>query len=182
MGEGTGDGADAPDGTGTGVRARVGEGTGDGAGVRDGTGEGAALGAEVRDGTGEGAALGAEVRDGTGDGVAEPLVPDTAESSPARAGWLPAPAATASPVPPASRAATGTPSQAIARLLGVLNLTSSSGRPGWAGGRGRYLRGERLVAWRPGEICDAQVPAVRGPNWPRVGGRDGAGKATREAH
>ena len=43
-----------------------------------------------------------------------------------------------------------------------------------AGGRRRYLWGARLVAWRPGEICDAQVPAVRGRNWPRVGGRDGA--------
>ena len=71
----------------------------------------------------EGTGLGAEARDGTGDGVAEPgpgVVRDTAESSPALAGWPLPPDARARPVPPASRAATGTPSQAIARLLGVL--------------------------------------------------------------
>jgi hypothetical protein len=87
------------------VRARVGDGTGLGIALRDGTGAGAG------------------VRDGTGDGVAEPgpdVARDTADSSPARAGWPPPPAARARPVPPASRAATGTPSQAIARVLGVL--------------------------------------------------------------
>ena len=100
--DGTGAGRAEPEGTGSGVRARVAEGTG----LRDGTG------------------AGAEVRDGTGEGVAEPgpgLLRDTAESSPALAGWPPPPDdARARPVPPASRAATGTPSQAIARLLGVL--------------------------------------------------------------
>jgi hypothetical protein len=91
------------------VRARVGDGTG--------------LGAALRDGTGDGTALGAEGRDGTGEGVAEPgpgVARDTADSSPAGAGWPPPPAARARPVPPASRAATGTASQAIARVLGVL--------------------------------------------------------------
>lgn len=116
------------------VPARVGDGTGLGVEVRDGTAEGTGLGAEVRDGTGAGAAvrdrtgegtgLGADARDGTGEGVAEPgpgLLLDTAESSPALAGWPPPPdAARARPVPPASRTATGTPSQAIARVLGVL--------------------------------------------------------------
>ena len=111
--DGTGAGRAEPEGTGTGVPARVGEGTGPGAKVREGTGPGI----EVREGTGRGI----EVRDG--EGVAEPgpgVLRDTAESSPARAGWPPPPAARARPVPPASRAATGTPSQAIARLLGVL--------------------------------------------------------------
>jgi hypothetical protein len=106
VGDGTGAGRAELEGTGTGVRARVGDGTG--------------LGIEVRDGTGAGAKL----RDGTGEGVAEPgpgLLRDTAESSPALAGWPPPPDdARARLVPPASRAATGTPSQAIARLLGVL--------------------------------------------------------------
>jgi hypothetical protein len=122
VGDGTGAGRAKREGTGAGVRApeRVGDGTGLGAGVRDGTGAGAA----VRDGTGEGTGLGAEARDGTGDGVAEPapgLLPDTADSSPALAGWPPPPdSARARPVPPASRTATGTASQAIARVLGVL--------------------------------------------------------------
>ena len=110
------------------MRARVGDGTGLGLEVRDGTGAGRAepegTGTGVRARVAEGTGLGAEVRDGTGEGVAEPgpgLLRDTAESSPALAGWPPPPDdARARPVPPASRAATGTPSQAIARLLGVL--------------------------------------------------------------
>jgi hypothetical protein len=125
-GDGTGAGRAEREGTGAGVRApeRVGDGTGLGIEVPDGTAEGTGLGAAVRDRTGEGTGLGAAARDGTGEGVAEPgpgLLPDTAESSPAPAGWPPPPdAATARPVPLASRTATGTPSQAIARVLGVL--------------------------------------------------------------
>jgi hypothetical protein len=86
-------------------------------------GDGTGLGAGVRDGTAEGTGLGAALRDGTGDGVAEPgpgLLLDAAESSPALDGWPPPDDARARPVPPASRTATGTPSQAIARVLGVL--------------------------------------------------------------
>jgi hypothetical protein len=111
VGDGTGAGRAEPEGTGTGVRAprRVGDGTG--------------LAAAGRDGTAEGTGLGAAARDGTGDGVAEPgpgLLLDAAESSPALDGWPPPDDARARPVPPASRTATGTPSQAIARVLGVL--------------------------------------------------------------
>ena len=135
VGDGTGAGRAEREGTGAGVRApeRVGDGTGRGAAVRDGTAEGTGQGAGVRDGTGAGAAvrdetgegtgLGADARDGTGEGVAEPgpgLLLDAAVSSPALDGWPPPDDARARPVPPASRTATGTPSQAIARVLGVL--------------------------------------------------------------
>jgi len=110
VGDGTGAGPAEREGTGAGRRVRVGDGTG--------------LGIALRDGTGDGTAVGAEGRDGTGEGVAEPgpgLLLDAAESSPALAGWPPPPDdARARPVPPASRTATGTPSQAIARVLGVL--------------------------------------------------------------
>ena len=88
------------------MRARVGDGTGLGIEVRDGTGAGRAetegTGTGVRARVSDGTGLGAEVRDGTGDGVAEPgpgVVRDTAESSPARAGRPPPPAARARPVP-----------------------------------------------------------------------------------
>jgi hypothetical protein len=92
-------------GTGTGVLAQVGTGTG--------------VLAQVGTGTGVLAQV------GTGVGVRAGR--DVAESSPA-AGWLAADT-TARPVPPASKAAAGSPSHVIARFPGFIMLTSSSGRP-----------------------------------------------------
>jgi hypothetical protein len=176
--DGTGTGVLAPGGTGAGARlgrAAGGLGTGDGvqpgrhpgglgtgdgaaaAGTAVGAGEGPA-GAGVGDPLGTGAGVGAP--DGTGVGVGQPRWPvarvtlttaecETAESSPAAAGWASPPDPTAMATPPASRAA-GSPSQAIARVPGVLMLTSSSGRPGWPAvavgtcGRPIWLHGRRV--------------------------------------
>jgi hypothetical protein len=149
VGTGVGVRVPAPEGTGTGLLTLVGTGAGvqsgqagDGDGGRAvGVGEGpAGAGAAAPLGTGTGVAA----LVGTGVGLAQPGPPAArwaaaeclpadcaeAESSRAAAGWLAPPDATASPTPPASRAA-GSPSQAIVRVPGVLMLTSSSGRPGW---------------------------------------------------
>ena len=157
---GTGTGVRLVDGTGTGVRAADGAGTGalvlvgTGAGEQPGwAGDGDGVGWRVA-GADEGAAgagvvalvgtgTGVSAPDGTGTGVAQPgtpiaryvlaacLAPECADAESSRAGWLGLADATASPTPPASRAAAGSPSQAIVRTPGVLMLTSSSGRPGW---------------------------------------------------
>jgi hypothetical protein len=136
--EGTGTGVLALVGTGVGVQPGwVGDGEGDGWRAA-GVGEGPA-GAGVLVGTG----TGVSAPDGTGTGVAQPRkpvaryalaacrTPEWADAESSRAGWLGLADATASPTPPASRAAAGSPSQAIVRVPGVLMLTSSSGRPGW---------------------------------------------------
>jgi hypothetical protein len=138
--DGTGAGVLALVGTGAGVQPGwVGDGDGDGwrvAGVGEGP-AGAGVVAAVGTGTGVSAP------DGTGTGVAQPgtpvaryvpaacLTPECPDAESSRAGWLGLADATASPTPPASRAAAGSPSQAIVRGPGVLMLTSSSGRPGW---------------------------------------------------
>jgi hypothetical protein len=140
--DGTGAGAGMLTLVGTGAGVQPGwVGDGDGAGWRvAGMGEGAA-GAGVLASVGTG--TGVSAPDGTGTGVAQPgtpaaryvlaacLAPECADAESSRAGWLGLADATASPTPPASRAAAGSPSQAIVRAPGVLMLTSSSGRPGW---------------------------------------------------
>jgi hypothetical protein len=150
--EGTGTGLLTLDGTGVGVQSgQVGEGDGDGwraVGVGEGP-AGAGVIAPLGTGTGVvalvGTGAGVVALVGTGVGVAQPGPPAVwwapaeclpadcaeAESSRAAGGWLGLADATASPTPPASRAAAGSPSQAIVRVPGVLMLTSSSGRPGW---------------------------------------------------
>jgi hypothetical protein len=153
--EGTGTGVLPLVGTGAGVQsgwAGDGDGDGDADGWRAvGAGEGpagAGVIAPLRTGTGVvalvGTGAGVVALVGMGVGVAQPGPPavwwapaeclpaDCAEAESSRAGWPGLADATASPTPPASRAAAGSPSQAIVRVPGVLMLTSSSGRPGWS--------------------------------------------------
>jgi hypothetical protein len=182
-GAGAGVGAAFPEGTGTGVAAAGGTGegvqparVGPGEGAPDGTGTGVL--ALVGLGTGEGAP------DGTGTGVAVQrgwltaraaagwVTPPClmapcliAESSPAAARWPPPPDVTARAVPPASRAAAGSPSQAIVRGPGVFMRTSSSGRPGWpaiaVGTCGRRI-------WLHGQPVRYATPQTRPPG-PELG-------------
>ena len=147
--EGTGTGALVAEGTGLGVRTAVADGAGTGVLTPDGTGAAIQPGrAAGRVGDGDGKGWREPAADGTGEGLAQPAPPaagcvpaecltaecaeaECAEAESSRAGWLAPPDATASPTPPASKAAAGSPSQANVRVPGVLMLTSSSGRPGW---------------------------------------------------
>jgi hypothetical protein len=106
--------------------------------IADGTGTGVQPAGE-----GDGGVVGAGIADGghLGDGAACVA----ADTYLAALGWLPV-AAIARPVPPASRAAAGSPSTISVRLPGIVIATSSSGRPAWPPVAGMYLRAASLVA------------------------------------
>jgi hypothetical protein len=135
-------------------------------------GTGAATALDPPDG-GTGAAEAPGVPDaGTGagvrpDGVAEARA--AVSASRVAAGWLVADA-TARPAPPATRAATGTPSQVIVRLREVLMLGQPPIQPAaMAGGRDRYRRDDHAVA-RHRKKCE--LSPARGRHW-----RSGTGSA-----
>jgi hypothetical protein len=149
-GDGTGVGVPPPGGTRAGLLARGGRGVG--VGGPDPGGTGAGVGVPIADGTGtgvqpagegDGGVVGAGIADGghLGDGAACVA----ADTYLAALGWLPV-AAIARPVPPASRAAAGSPSTISVRLPGIVIATSSSGRPAWPPVAGMYLRAASLVA------------------------------------
>jgi hypothetical protein len=188
-GLGTGDGLAGPE-TGAALDPPDGgTGAGDGRGVTDG-GTGAGDGRGVADGgTGAGTALGPPdgetgAADATGvpdGGTGAGVRPDGAaegwaavSASRVAAGWLAADA-TARPAPPATRAATGTPSQVIVRLRKVLMLGQPPIQPAaMAGGRGKYQRGGPAVAYHQEKARASPAGAGRGGTAPGRGpGRPG---------